>query len=128
MKSYVVIIGSGILFIKLFTIPIAIAHNLSDQFIVETSITKSIKDGYTNLKSNVKETMSSLTDEKNPDTEKYIEQYNEDRKEYQDKIKKIDQSYMKTRKEAQRNYMKKHSQIPIEEDIKKDIERIKNGL
>lgn len=128
MKVHVVIVGSGILFINLFTIPLAISHNLSEQFVVETSITKSIKDGYTNLKSNVKETMSSLTNEKNTDAEKYIEQYDEDRKAYQDKIKKVDQNYMKTRKEAQRNYMKKHSQLPMEEDIKKDMEHIKSGL
>ncbi len=128
MKVHVVIVGSGILFINLFTIPLAVAHNLSDQFIVETSITQSIKDGYTNLKSNVEETMSSFTDEKNTDAEKYVEQHDKDRKTYQDEIKKVDQNYMKARKEAQRNYMKNHSQLPIEEDIEKDMERIKSGL
>ena len=60
MKVYVVIVGSGILFINLFTTPLAIAHNLSDQFVVETSITQSIKDGYTNLKSNMERIKSGL--------------------------------------------------------------------
>ncbi|AGC49538.1 hypothetical protein K9U34_02215 [Lawsonia intracellularis] len=128
MKVHAVIIRSGILSINLFTIPLAVAHNFSDQFVVETSITQSIKDGYTNLKSNVEETMSSLTDEKNTDAEKYLEQHDKDLKAYQNEIKKADQNYMKARKEAQRNYMKNHSQLPMEEDIEKDMEHIKSGL
>ena len=102
MKVHAVIIRSGILSINLFTIPLAVAHNFSDQFVVETSITQSIKDGYTNLKSNVEETMSSLTDEKNTDAEKYLEQHDKDLKAYQNEIKKADQNYMKARKEAQK--------------------------
>lgn len=84
MKVYAVLIESAILLINLFTIHLAIAHNLSDQFVVETSITESIKNGYTNLKNNIKETISSLTDEKNTDAEKYVEQDDKDSKTYQD--------------------------------------------
>lgn len=128
MNIHTVVIGSGILLINLFNIPLVIAHNLSSQLIVESLFTQSIKDGYTSLKSNVEDTMSNLTDDKKTDAEKYIEQHDKDRKTYQNEMKKVNENYIKARKEAQRTYMKYHSQLPIEEDIEKDMELIRNDL
>ena len=82
------------------------ATGLSNHFLAENSFTQSVKDGYQDIKKEVKETVDELTGDDKTDTQKFQER--------RDNAKK--------REKAQREYLKHHKQLPFQEDLQKDLE------
>jgi Skp family chaperone for outer membrane proteins len=94
------------------------ATGLSNHFLAENSFTQSVKDGYQDIKKEVKETVDELTGDDKTDTQKFQERRDKDLKEVRDAQK----DYAKKREKAQREYLKHHKQLPFQEDLQKDLE------
>ena len=98
------------------------ATSLSNHFLAENSFTQSVKDGYQDIKKEVKETSTSLPATTRPDTQKFQERRDKDLKKYQKEVRDAQKDYAKKREKAQREYLKHHKQLPSWEDLQKDLE------
>ena len=87
------------------------ATGLSNHFLAENSFTQSVKDGYQDIKKEVKETVDELTGDDKTDTQKF-----------QKEVRDAQKDYAKKREKAQREYLKHHKQLPFQEDLQKDLE------
>ena len=97
-------------------------HRLSNHFLAENSFTQSVKDGYQDIKKEVKETVDELTGDDKTDTQKFQERRDKDLKKYQKEVRDAQKDYAKKREKAQREYLKHHKQLPFQEDLQKDLE------
>ena len=98
------------------------ATGLSNHFLAENSFTQSVKDGYQDIKKEVKETVDELTGDDKTDTQKFQERRDKDLKKYQKEVRDAQKDYAKKREKAQREYLKHHKQLPFQEDLQKDLE------
>ena len=96
------------------------ATGLSNHFLAENSFTQSVKDGYQDIKKEVKETVDELTGDDKTDTQKFQERRDKDLKKYQKEVRDAQKDYAKKREKAQREYLKHHKQLPFQEDLQKD--------
>ena len=114
MKMYKTLLAGGLILAGLgVTVPQALATE---------DVTDSVKQGYQELKHNVKGMVNDLTGNDKTDAQKYMDQRKEDMKEYRDKVMEARKEYMQNRQEAQADYLKDHKQLPMKEDMKKDME------
>ena len=98
------------------------ATGLSNHFLAENSFTQSVKDGYQDIKKEVKETVDELTGDDKTDTQKFQERRDKDLKKYYKEVRDAQKDYVKEREKAQRQYLKHHKQLPFKEDLQKDLE------
>lgn len=90
------------------------ATGLSNHFLAENSFTQSVKDGYQDIKKEVKETVDELTGDDKTDTQKFQERRDKDLKKYQKEVRDAQKDYAKKREKAQREYLKHHKQLPFQ--------------
>ena len=93
------------------------ATGLSNHFLAENSFTQSVKDGYQDIKKEVKETVDELTGDDKTDTQKFQERRDKDLKKYQKEVRDAQKDYAKKREKAQREYLKHQKQLPFQEDL-----------
>lgn len=124
MKRNNSLLNGCLLAAGLTLLPFAAAHatSLSNHFLAENTFTQSVKDGYQDIKKEVKETVDELTGDDKTDTQKYQERRDKDLKKYQKEVRDAQKDYAKKREQAQREYLKHHKQLPFQEDLQKDLE------
>lgn len=123
MKHNNVLLHGCLLAAGLTLLPFAAhATGLSNHFLAENSFTQSVKDGYQDIKKEVKETVDELTGDDKTDTQKFQERRDKDLKKYQKEVRDAQKDYAKKREKAQREYLKHHKQLPFQEDLQKDLE------
>ena len=88
----------------------------------KNSVTQSVKDGYQDIKKEVKETVDELTGDDKTDAQKFQERRDKDLKKYYKEVRDAQKDYVKEREKAQRQYLKHHKQLPFKEDLQKDLE------
>ena len=84
------------------------ATGLSNHFLAENSFTQSVKDGYQDIKKEVKETVDELTGDDKTDAQKFQERRDKDLKKYYKEVRDAQKDYVKEREKAQRQYLKHH--------------------
>ncbi len=84
--------------------------------------TRSVKEGYHNFKQDVKGAVDDLTGRDKDDARRYLEERNEDMQDYRNTVLEARKDYMQSRQEAQAEYLKDHKQLPIQEDMVKDMD------
>ena len=89
------------------------ATGLSSHFLAENSFTQSVKDGYRDIKKEVKETVDELTGDDKTDAQKFQERRDKDLKKYYKEVRDAQKDYVKEREKAQREYLKHHKQLPF---------------
>lgn len=126
LTSCVFLAGLGML-------PLSQAHAASAQYVdqqllAENSFTESVKEGYQDLKANVKGAVDDMTDQNRTDAQKFREQREEDLRDYRKDVQDAREDYMDKRQEAQKTYLKNHNQLPVTEDLRRDmdINRVNN--
>lgn len=122
MKRHASLLAGGLLTAGLAMVaPHALAAN---------EFTETVKEGYHDLKQNVKGMVNDITGDDRKDAQKYMEQRKEDMKDYREKVLEARKDYMQSRQEAQADYLKNHKQLPIQEDLNKDMDlsgRVQNA-
>lgn len=128
LTSCVFLAGLGML-------PLSQAHAASAQyvdqhFLAENSFTESVKEGYQDLKANVKGAVNDMTGDERTDAQKFRAQREEDLKDYRKDVQDAREDYMEKRQDAQKTYLKNHSQLPVTEDFRKDMDvnRVNNVI
>ena len=88
------------------------ATGLSNHFLAENSFTQSVKDGYQDIKKEVKETVDELTGDDKTDTQKFQERRDKDLKKYQKEVRDAQKDYAKKSSSPSRKTCKRISKAP----------------
>lgn len=123
MKHSYTALGGCLLAAGLLLVPAASAHasGLTNRFLAESSFTQSVKDGYQDIKKDVKETVNEITGDNKSDAQKFRERRDKDLHTYQKDVRDARKEYMKKREKAQQDYLKHHKELPLKEDLNKDL-------
>ena len=99
MKHKNALLNGCLLAAGLTLLPFAAAHatGLSSHFLAENTFTQSVKDGYQDIKKEVKETVDELTGDDKTDTQKYQERRDKDLKKYQKEVRDAQKDFAKKR-------------------------------
>ena len=126
MKHKNALLNGCLLAAGLTLLPFAAAHatGLGNHFLAENSFTQSVKDGYQDIKKEVKETVGELTGNDKADAQEYRERRDKDMEKYRKDVRDARKGYAKKREEAQRDYLKHHKQLPFQEDVQKDLDSV----
>ena len=90
----------------------------------ENTFTQSLKETYNDAKNDLKKVVNNITADGKSDEQKYREEREKQVKEYHEKVRDARQDYAEKRMNAQKAYLKDHGQLPIKEDIEKDLNTV----
>ena len=124
MKHSHTALGGCLLAAGLLLVPVASAHasGLTNRFRAESSFTQSVKDGYQDIKKDVKETVDEITGDNKSDVQKFRERRDKELHTYQKDVRDARKDYVKKREKAQQDYLKHHKELPLKEDLNKDLD------
>lgn len=100
----------------------SVRADAADRLTAESSFTDSVKNGYENLKQDVKETVDELAGDDKTDRQSYERQREQDLHTYHKEIRDARQEYVNKRTRAQEEYLKHHKRLPVTENVKADLD------
>ena len=124
MKHSHIALGGCLLAAGLLLAASAHASGPENRFLAESSFTQSVKDGYQDLKKDVKSTVNELTGDDKTAAQKFREQRDEDLRTYHEDVQDARKDYVKNRESAQKDYLEHHKELPLNEDLNKDLDAI----
>lgn len=90
-------------------------------YLAENTFTQSVKETYKDAKNDLKKVVNNITEDGKSDEERYREERAKHVKEYHEKVREARHDYREKRTDAQKSYLKDHNQLPVKEDIEKDL-------
>ena len=122
MKLGAVVFCGSLLATGLIVLPAVHAGSGDTRLMAENAFTRSVKDGYQDLKNDVKEVFGGYTGKQAEDARNFTERRQQDLRKYHDAVRKAQKVYVQSREEDQKAYLKYHKVLPQKEDIKADMD------